>query len=166
MQFNLNDLKELLSCIKNNNLRYVSIKQDKFELVINKEIVSINKYKVRPSTEIVTPTRSKTLIKPSQKQSNEIQAYEPNNRKDKDLEIYFTIVSPMVGTFYRSPAPHEPYFIQLNDHVKINQTVCIVEAMKLMNEIEAEISGQIVEILVKDGDIVDCGQPLMRIKPD
>nr|QCI08145.1 acetyl-CoA carboxylase, biotin carboxyl carrier protein [Polyneura bonnemaisonii] len=70
----------------------------------------------------------------------------------------------MVGTFYRSPAPNEPVFIEKNDIVQKKQTVCIIEAMKLMNEIEAEISGEIVEILVNDGDIVDCGQALMKLK--
>jgi len=92
------------------------------------------------------------------------QNHKSNSKKESDL--YFTIISPMVGTFYRSPAPNEPHFIKLYDEVEINQTVCIIEAMKLMNEIEAEIKGSIIEILVKDGDIVDCGQALMKIKPN
>nr|QCI07524.1 acetyl-CoA carboxylase, biotin carboxyl carrier protein [Malaconema sp.] len=71
----------------------------------------------------------------------------------------------MVGTFYRSPAPNEPVFIEQNDIVKKQQIVCIIEAMKLMNEIESEVNGKIIEILVKDGDIVDCGQALMKVQP-
>lgn len=70
----------------------------------------------------------------------------------------------MVGTFYHSPAPGKKIFVQVGDEVKFNQTVCIIEAMKLMNEIEAEIEGKIIEILVKDGDIVDCGQALMKVE--
>ena len=70
----------------------------------------------------------------------------------------------MIGTFYRSPAPNEKPFINIHDIVNTNQTVCIIEAMKLMNEIESEINGRIVEILVEDGDIVDCGQALMRVQ--
>ena len=70
----------------------------------------------------------------------------------------------MVGNFYRSPAPSEPAFIEVNQIVKPKQTVCIIEAMKLMNEIEAEVQGEVVEILVKDGEIVDCGQALMKVK--
>nr|AKE98883.1 acetyl-CoA carboxylase biotin carboxyl carrier [Bangia fuscopurpurea] len=70
----------------------------------------------------------------------------------------------MVGTFYQSPGPGEKFFVQVGDEVKCNQTVCIIEAMKLMNEIEAEIEGKIIEILVKDGDIVDCGQALMKVE--
>jgi len=70
----------------------------------------------------------------------------------------------MVGTFYKSPAPNEEVFVKVGDSVKPKQTVCIIEAMKLMNEIESEVTGEVVDILVKDGDIVDCGQALMTIK--
>jgi acetyl-CoA carboxylase biotin carboxyl carrier protein len=71
----------------------------------------------------------------------------------------------MVGTFYRSPAPSEPPFAEIGDRIRSGQTVCIIEAMKLMNEIEAEVSGQIVEILVQNAEPVEYGQPLMRINP-
>ena len=75
------------------------------------------------------------------------------------------LTSPMVGTFYRSPSPSEPPFAEVGDRIKTGQTVCIIEAMKLMNEIEAEVSGQIVEILVQNAEPVEYGQPLMRINP-
>lgn len=71
----------------------------------------------------------------------------------------------MVGTFYKSPGPNESPFVEKYDIVDKKQTVCIIEAMKLMNEIEAEVNGEIIEILVNDGDIVDCGQALMKVKP-
>jgi acetyl-CoA carboxylase biotin carboxyl carrier protein len=76
------------------------------------------------------------------------------------------VPSPMVGTFYRSPAPGEAAFVEVGDRVKAGQSVCIIEAMKLMNEIEAEVSGQVMEILVQNGEPVEYGQPLMRINPD
>jgi acetyl-CoA carboxylase biotin carboxyl carrier protein len=69
----------------------------------------------------------------------------------------------MVGTFYSAPAPGEPPFVSVGDSVKPGQTVCIIEAMKLMNELEAEVSGQILEILVENGQPVEFNQPLMRI---
>ncbi len=74
------------------------------------------------------------------------------------------ITSPMVGTFYASSSPDEPAYIQNGDKVKTESIVCIVEAMKLFNEIEAEVSGEIVEILVKDGQLVEYGQPLFLVK--
>lgn len=74
------------------------------------------------------------------------------------------IVSPMVGTFYKSPNPESPAFVQVGDKVGEESIVCIVEAMKLFNEIEAEVQGEIVEILVNDGELVEYGQPLFLVK--
>jgi acetyl-CoA carboxylase biotin carboxyl carrier protein len=71
----------------------------------------------------------------------------------------------MVGTFYRAPGPDEAAFVEVGDRIRTGQTVCIIEAMKLMNEIEAEVSGQVMEILVANGDPIEYGQPLMRINP-
>lgn len=79
-------------------------------------------------------------------------------------EKYKIIKSPMVGTFYSKPSPNKETFVKTGDIVKKGQVICIVEAMKLMNEIESEFDGEIVEICVKDGDIVEYGQPLFKIK--
>ena len=75
------------------------------------------------------------------------------------------ITAPMVGTFYRAPAPGEAPFIEVGHRIDIGQTVCILEAMKLMNELEAEVSGDVVEILVDNGTPVEFGQVLMRVRP-
>jgi acetyl-CoA carboxylase biotin carboxyl carrier protein len=72
----------------------------------------------------------------------------------------------MVGTFYRAPGPDEPSFVDNGDRIRIGQTVCIIEAMKLMNEIEAEVAGQIMEIVVDNGEPVEYGQTLMWVNPD
>lgn len=74
------------------------------------------------------------------------------------------IVSPMVGTFYQSPNPDSPAYVKAGDKVGNETIVCIVEAMKLFNEIEAEVQGEIVEVLVKDGELVEYGQPLFLVK--
>ena len=79
-------------------------------------------------------------------------------------EKYKIIKSPMVGTFYSKPSPNKETFVKTEDIVKKGQVICIVEAMKLMNEIESEFDGEIAEICVKDGDIVEYGQPLFKIK--
>lgn len=75
------------------------------------------------------------------------------------------ITAPMVATFYRSPAPGEAPFVEVGTRIATGQTVCILEAMKLMNELEAEVSGEVVEILVENGTPVEFGQVLMRVKP-
>jgi acetyl-CoA carboxylase biotin carboxyl carrier protein len=76
------------------------------------------------------------------------------------------IKSPTVGTFYTSPSPDDPPFVSIGSRVDPETTVCIVEAMKVFNPIPAEVSGTIVEILVKNGDPVEFGQPLFRVRPD
>ena len=75
------------------------------------------------------------------------------------------ITAPMVGTFYRAPAPGDPSFVEVGSKIGVGQTVCILEAMKLMNELESEVSGEIVEIVVDNGTPVEFGQVLMRVKP-
>jgi acetyl-CoA carboxylase biotin carboxyl carrier protein len=76
------------------------------------------------------------------------------------------VTSPMVGTFYRAPAPDADPFVEVGDRVKVGQTLCILEAMKLMNELEAEVSGVISEIAVENAEPVEYGQVLFRISPD
>jgi len=78
---------------------------------------------------------------------------------------YIEITSPIIGTFYRKPAPDKPVFVEVGDSVNSETIVCMVEAMKLFNEIEAEVSGKIVKVLVEDGTPVEFGQPLFLVDP-
>ena len=75
------------------------------------------------------------------------------------------VTAPMVGTFYRAPGPEEPPFVEIGSRISVGQAVCILEAMKLMNELESEVSGEVMEILVENGTPVEFGQVLMRLKP-
>ena len=75
------------------------------------------------------------------------------------------IKSPMVGTFYRSPAPDAPPFIEVGQEIEVGQVICIIEAMKLMNEIKSEVAGRVTELLVENGDPVEFGQALVAIEP-
>ena len=75
------------------------------------------------------------------------------------------VTAPMVGTFYRAPSPDDAPFVEVGSRINVGQTVCILEAMKLMNELESEVSGEVVEILVDNGMPVEFGQVLMRVKP-
>lgn len=96
-----------------------------------------------------------------------IQVNTENNvvkEQQKCEENYKVIKSPMVGTFYSKPSPDKDLFVKVGDNVKKGQVVCIVEAMKLMNEIESEFDGEIVEVCVNDGDVVEYGMPLFKIK--
>ena len=75
------------------------------------------------------------------------------------------VTAPMVGTFYRAPGPEDPPFVEIGSRINVGQAVCILEAMKLMNELESEVSGEVIEILVENGTPVEFGQVLMRLKP-
>lgn len=89
---------------------------------------------------------------------------EVTNKEKTQEDIYKIIKSPMVGTFYSRPAPNKDVFAKVGDIVKKGQVICIVEAMKLMNEIESEFDGEIAEVCIKDGDVVEYGTPLFKIK--
>lgn len=155
----IQELKNLINFVDNSNVGRLKIKKDSNNITINKIIK--NKYRIKSETKISNTTKQK--IKNTIVNKNNV-IHEENKQKADPSQVYSTIVSPMVGTFYQSPAPNEPAFIDIGEIVKPKQTVCIIEAMKLMNEIESEINGEIVDILVKNGDIVDCGQALIKIK--
>ncbi len=87
------------------------------------------------------------------------------NKAEEDTSKYVEIVSPIIGTLYRKPSPDKPPFVEVGDTISKDSVVCIVEAMKLFNEIEAEVSGKIVKVLVEDGTPVEFGQPLFLVDP-
>nr|QVQ56774.1 acetyl-CoA carboxylase biotin carboxyl carrier protein [Erythrocystis saccata] len=159
------NIKKFINSLKKNNINKIRINKGNTEIIINKVI--------KDSKSHIKEIKLKQIHKVNKLNDNNLKLKEKNIGKeaiDKDNKItktaglYSTIISPMVGTFYKSPAPNEDAFIEIGDIIKSKQVVCIIEAMKLMNEIESEIKGEVVEILVKDGEIVDCGQALMKIK--
>ena len=92
----------------------------------------------------------------------ELKSELPIEDKNLDENLYDVITAPLVGTFYESPKPGEPPFINIGDIVEVGQSLCIIEAMKIFNAIESDYSGEIVEILVQDGEPVEIGQPLFK----
>jgi acetyl-CoA carboxylase biotin carboxyl carrier protein len=110
---------------------------------------------------------SETLTEASESKSLPIESGKasPSEPGDASLQGGHFITSPFVGTFYRTPAPEKPPFVELGSLVRKGQTLCIVEAMKLMNEIEADVEGRVVEILAESGQPVEFGQALFRILP-
>lgn len=106
----------------------------------------------------VVEEKQEVVTKEVPKQQAETEVVETND--DTIVEI----VSPMVGTFYRKPSPESDAYVEVGHKIDESTIVCIVEAMKLFNEIEAEITGEIVEVLVGDGELVEYGQPLFKVK--
>ena len=95
----------------------------------------------------------------------EVAVESPSTSSDTDDSKYITIKSPMIGTFYRKPSPDKDPFINVGDEVNIGTVVCVVEAMKLFNEIESEISGKIIKVLVEDMSPIEFDQPLFLVDP-
>nr|YP_009394578.1 acetyl-CoA carboxylase biotin carboxyl carrier protein [Vertebrata thuyoides]ARW63140.1 acetyl-CoA carboxylase biotin carboxyl carrier protein [Vertebrata thuyoides] len=159
------NIKKFINSITKNNIDKIAINKDKTKILINRKKVHKIELQTHKRPE-ESRSNSAKLAKRSSIINNEKQINKVNNINEiqKVSTLYSTIVSPMVGTFYKSPAPNENPFIEIGETIKPKQVVCIIEAMKLMNEIESEIKGEVVEILVKDGDIVDCGQALLKVK--
>jgi acetyl-CoA carboxylase biotin carboxyl carrier protein len=155
VEFDLNQVRELLAILNQTNIEELCLKSDNFELTIRKGAVA--GLAAAPAEMAATAA----TIGPMGIGS-EPAAVMPTIQSDKN---WIDITSPMVGTFYRAPAPDEPSFVEIGSVVRPGQTVCIIEAMKLMNELEAEVGGEIMEILVENGKPVEFGQPLMRVKP-
>nr|YP_009392921.1 acetyl-CoA carboxylase biotin carboxyl carrier protein [Caloglossa intermedia]ARW61483.1 acetyl-CoA carboxylase biotin carboxyl carrier protein [Caloglossa intermedia] len=165
---NIKSLKQFIFSMKDKKINQFKLKHKDLEILINK-----NSFQHQPPNKInnlnyLDNTNQDAINSQgaSASSSNSLSTNEDTKgtKKNDESEIYSTIISPMVGTFYRSPAPNEQPFIRIHDAVQKKQTVCIIEAMKLMNEIESEVNGEITEILVSDGDIVDCGQALIKVK--
>jgi oxaloacetate decarboxylase alpha subunit len=89
----------------------------------------------------------------------------PSESKPQDSSHRIVIKSPMVGTFYRAPAPDAPPFVEVGQDIEVGQVICIIEAMKLMNEIKSEVAGRVLEVLVENGSPVEFGQPLFMAEP-
>lgn len=110
-----------------------------------------------------TPAPAAQPAKPAAKAPAKKVEEKPTVEVDESLH---KITSPMVGTFYQAPSPNDPPYVKVGDKTTEESIVCIVEAMKLFNEIEAEVKGEIVEVLVEDGQLVEYGQPLFLVKPE
>ena len=105
-----------------------------------------------------------TFAPPPPAEATPAKAEEESSGSEEEEEGMALIKSPMVGTFYQAPSPESPQFVKEGDTVNKETTVCIIEAMKVMNEIPAEIAGEIVRVLVDNGESVEYGQPLFKVK--
>lgn len=154
MSINFNELRDLLGAIAHTDIAEVSLKTETFELNVRRDAT--------PQIQTVAPIASETVAQPSAPTTSTPPPEPPPSPTEKK---WVAITSPMVGTFYRAPAPDEPPFVDVGDRVSNTQTVCIIEAMKLMNEIEAEVTGEVMEIAVANGEPVEYGQTLMWVNP-
>jgi acetyl-CoA carboxylase biotin carboxyl carrier protein len=159
VELSVTDLKDLVAALSQSDVVELTLKGGDFELTLRKPGAVVGDgtggLKAPPAPMSVVEPVPVAAVAPAPP-----PAVPPG--KVSDL---LPITSPMVGTFYRSPAPEEPPFVGVGDRITSGQTVCIIEAMKLMNELESEISGEIVEIVVDNAQPVEFGQTLMLVRP-
>ncbi|MBW4418149.1 MAG: acetyl-CoA carboxylase biotin carboxyl carrier protein [Myxacorys californica WJT36-NPBG1] len=166
MPLDLKELRELLADLNQTDISELTLKSSDFELTVRRGAAHEASSAIRdlngtvPSPVNLNPAPAMAPPPPDAPRLMEPPPFAPPHERR-----LAEVTSPMVGTFYRSPGPDEPPFVQVGDRIRLGQTVCIVEAMKLMNELESEVSGEVVEILVQNGDPVEFGQPLMRVNP-
>lgn len=163
MSINFQELRELLGTISQTDITEVILKNDDFELTVRKEkgIVAVPQISAVSPQIIETTTQNSDAATVS---TTEAQT-ESASTSTVDDKKWIDITSPMVGTFYAAPSPDDDPFVSVGDRINKGDTVCIIEAMKLMNEIEGEVSGQIMEISAQNGEPVEFGQVLMRVNP-
>ncbi|TVQ13134.1 MAG: acetyl-CoA carboxylase biotin carboxyl carrier protein [Leptolyngbya sp. DLM2.Bin27] len=165
MELSVTDLRELVAALGQSDLVELTLKSTDFELTLRKSGAIVAGAAAPVVAQVVTAEETMAASPvPTADPSPLAPAAPPATPPGKGSDL-LSISSPMVGTFYRSPAPEEPAFVGVGDRITSGQTVCIIEAMKLMNELEAEISGEIVEIMVENGQPVEFGQTLMLVRP-
>ncbi len=162
-------IQELVKLINKSNLTELHIEQENFKITIKKEQKQEDQATmpaVPATVPVVNPAMPYPVsAPPAPQQPAPAPAEKPASETKKEESNLITIKSPMIGTFYRSPSPDKPVFVNVGDDVAPGKVVCIIEAMKLFNEVESEISGKIVKILVDDASPVEYDQPLFLVEP-
>ncbi|WP_416827176.1 acetyl-CoA carboxylase biotin carboxyl carrier protein [Ectobacillus polymachus] len=165
--FKIQEVRELIKLIDSSNIDEFEYKADGSTIKLKKQNNNVVTYEAAPVVETRVVSEPKVVAAPAPVAvaAPEVQAEVKETAKVAEDETLLKITSPMVGTFYSAPSPETPAYVKVGDRVSDDSVVCIVEAMKLFNEIEAEVSGEIVEILVKNGQLVEYGQPLFLVRP-
>jgi len=167
---NQKEIQDLIKFVAKSGVTEVEIEEKDFKITIKSEskkeeqTVYVQQPMIQQMPQVpmpqAAPAPQQAAPAPAAPESsNEAQTAATDNDK------YITVKSPMIGTFYRSPSPDKPVFVEVGSDVKKGDMVCIIEAMKLFNEIESEVSGKIIKVLVDDATPVEYDQPLFLVDP-
>jgi acetyl-CoA carboxylase biotin carboxyl carrier protein len=156
---NMDELRELIALLRDNGLAELELEREDFRVRLRREGSNAHQPNVNPPP-IPVPIIDPVLRAP-EVSTPAADEKKTEGARDQDLHI---ISSPIVGTFYRTPSPTADPFVKIGSHVEPESVVCIIEAMKLMNEIKAEAAGEVVKIYVENGQPVEYGQPLFGIR--
>ncbi len=152
---NLKELKEMIELIDNSSIEHFEYEKDDEKITLKKSSATFLDM-TRTYEPQYAPIGAAQSVVPSTSEDGKTQAIVECTTKQ--------ILSPMVGTFYAAPSPDSPPYVVVGDKVSDQKIVCMVEAMKLFNEIEAEVTGEIMEIHVNNGQLIEFGQPLFTVK--
>ncbi|MDD5292507.1 MAG: acetyl-CoA carboxylase biotin carboxyl carrier protein [Candidatus Omnitrophica bacterium] len=150
---NIKEIKEMIALMNENKLLELEIEKEGMRIRLKKESLE-TQLGVKSHHLVDMPHFNVT------QETTQTQA-----KKEEQANNLIEVKAPMVGTFYRAPSPESPSFVEVGQNIEVGHVVCIIEAMKLMNEIKSEIKGKIVEVLVENGHPVEFGQPLFLIEP-
>jgi acetyl-CoA carboxylase biotin carboxyl carrier protein len=165
------EIQELIDYIAKSGLDEVNIETEQFKISVKRSVKTADTPAIPTVITQMLPTVSQPVIQqpvlqlPSQNTGNQTVNNPPTNPPISESANYVTIKSPMIGTFYRTPGPDAPVFVEPGSEVSKGQVLCVIEAMKLFNEIESEYAGKIVKILVENATPVEYDQPLFLIDP-
>lgn len=169
----INEIQDLIKFVARSGVTEVEIEQANFKITIKSE--GSKKRSPRPGEgqeaymaqpmQMQMPQMAMQQQAQSAPQQQAPAAEAPKEAPKDDTSKYVTVKSPMIGTFYRSAGPDKPSFVSVGDEIKPGKVICIVEAMKLFNEIEAETTGKIIKVLVDDASPVEYDQPLFLVDP-
>ena len=160
---NKKEIEELIRFVSKAGVSEVSLEQKDFKITIKNSVKQVEHVVAAPAIVHAAPLAAA----PAPVAAAPVSAPAPVAAvaKDEDTSKYHTIKSPMIGTFYRASSPDKPNFVNVGDEVKQGQMICIIEAMKLFNEIESDITGRIVKVLVDNSSPVEYDQPLFLVDP-
>jgi acetyl-CoA carboxylase biotin carboxyl carrier protein len=166
----LKEIQDLIKFVAKSGVSEVELESKGFKLVIKTTSTSEQRAMMDQPTIIHAPVQVAAAAAPAQIEAQKVAAAEapksnPPAAGSKDTSNYITVKSPMIGTFYRSSSPDKPSFANVGDEIKPGKVLCIIEAMKLFNEIESEVSGRIVQVLANDSTPVEYDQPLFLVEP-
>lgn len=157
--FNIDEIKALLQAVQDSNINELKLEKGDFKVNIRHGAATVQVAQQAPVYQAMPAAPVQAAPAPAPAAAPKAEA--PVATADNLI----TIKSPMIGTFYRSSGPGKPTFVNVGDEIKAGQVICIIEAMKLFNEIESEMSGTIVKVLVEDGTSVEYDQPLFLVQP-
>jgi acetyl-CoA carboxylase biotin carboxyl carrier protein len=158
---NKKEVEELIRFVSKSGVSEVSLEQKDFKITIKNAPREVHAVIAAPPVVHAAPAVAAAAPAPVAAAPTSA----PAASSTPDESKYHVVKSPMIGTFYRTPAPDKPNFVNVGDEVKQGQVICIIEAMKLFNEIESEISGRIVKVLVDNATPVEYDQPLFLVDP-